>query len=245
MGAAARYGDGDIQWLTAGAGIQHAEMFPLLDAKSPNPLNLFQIWLNLPRERKLVEPAFAMLWSPTIPQRTFRDDMGADTVLTVHAGSLAGVSAPTPPAASWAADPANQVVIASLRFDPGARWTLPASVEGIHRTLFFFSGSRLSLNEESLPQRHQAELRGDTEIEIENGATESEALLLQGRPIGEPVAWHGPFVMNTSAEIHQAMRDFQRTRFGGWPWPDTGPVHGSDPARFARAVDGTVHRPSV
>src|SRR5580704_6754982 len=62
LGATARFGAGDVQWLTAGGGIVHAEMFPLLDRSAPNPLELFQIWLNLPGEDKLVEPHFAMLW---------------------------------------------------------------------------------------------------------------------------------------------------------------------------------------
>src|SRR5207249_3173080 len=68
--ATARYGEGDVQWLTAGRGILHSEMFPLLNRDRDNPLELFQIWLNLPRADKLVEPHFTMLWSPAIPRRT-------------------------------------------------------------------------------------------------------------------------------------------------------------------------------
>jgi len=64
--------------------------------------------------------------------------------------------------------------------------------------------------------------------------------VLQGRPIGEPVVQRGPFVMNSEAEIRRAIADYQRTEFGGWPWPDDGPVHGPDPVRFARHADGQV-----
>jgi hypothetical protein len=68
--------------------------------------------------------------------------------------------------------------------------------------------------------------------------------MLQGRPIGEPIVKHGPFVMNTREEIQDAIADYQRTRFGGWPWPTDDNVHGADPQRFARHADGRVERPA-
>src|SRR5690349_612189 len=96
LGAAARFGRGDVQWLTAGAGIVHSEMFPLLDQNQPNPVELFQIWLNLPRASKMVKPYFSMLWDHTIPRHVARDDAGRTTEVTVIAGSV-GDSRPVAP----------------------------------------------------------------------------------------------------------------------------------------------------
>jgi len=86
------------------------------------------------------------------------------------------------------------------------------------------------------------ELKAHQQVLLENGPSESEILMLQGRPIGEPVVQHGPFVMNTRQEIQQAFTDYQRTRFGGWPWPSEAPVHGREEGRFARHADGTIER---
>src|SRR5687768_5212701 len=88
LGAAARYGSGDVQWLTAGKGIVHSEMFPLLERDKANPLELFQIWLNLPRANKMVEPYFSMLWDHTVPRHVARDADGRETEVTVVAGTL-------------------------------------------------------------------------------------------------------------------------------------------------------------
>jgi redox-sensitive bicupin YhaK (pirin superfamily) len=248
LGAAARFGGGDVQWLTAGKGIVHAEMFPLLDAQRPNPLELFQIWLNLPARGKLCEPHFTMLWNEDIPRRVFDGPGGATTEVAVIAGRLdadAGGAATeplAPPPDSWAAAPEADVAIWTLRLAPGARWTLPAAATAAaRRKLYFFAGTGASVAGAVVPPRSALELRASGAAEIANTGEEvAEFLMLQGRPIGEPVAQYGPFVMNTQAELQQAFADYRRTGFGGWPWPDPAPVHGPEPVRFARHADGRV-----
>ncbi len=243
LGAAARFGAGDAQWLTAGGGIVHAEMFPLLRRDAGNPLELFQIWLNLPRANKLVAPHFSMLWRETIPVRVFADGAGRQTTVTIVAGALADVAPPPPPPKSWAADPRADVAIWTIALDAGAEWTLPAAAAGCERTLYYFAGNALTVAGKAVTGNVALRLDPTVAVSLVNGAAPSQLLLLQGRPLAEPVAQHGPFVMNSRAELEQAFADFRRTRFGGWPWPSDGPVHGAERGRFARHPDGRVDEP--
>jgi hypothetical protein len=244
MGAAARYGSGDVQWLTAGRGIQHSEMFPLLREDRPNPVELFQIWLNLPSVDKMAAPHFSMLWSGDIPRHSLRDAGGGTTELATIAGAYEPRAIPpSPPPSSYASRPEADVAIWTLAMTPGARFRLPPARSGTARRLYFFAGDAMRVGGRSFAGSSYVDLRGDAAVTLENGPTASELLLLQGRPIGEPVAHHGPFVMNTQGELRQAFADYQRTRFGGWPWPSDEPVHGPEEARFARHADGRVERP--
>ena len=244
LGAAARYGGGDVQWLTAGSGILHAEMFPLLERERPNPVELFQIWLNLPRVDKMVKPHFTMFWKDRIPTRIEKDSAGRATTVTMVAGAYGPVAMPEPPPSSWASRADADVAIWTLKMAPGARWSLPAARPGTNRTLYFFRGSRVTIGGRVLAPSHRAELRPDVDVVLEAGPDEIELLLLQGRPINEPVARQGPFVMNTRDEIKQAYADYRRTQFGGWRWQRDDPVHGRDDARFARHADGQIERPA-
>jgi redox-sensitive bicupin YhaK (pirin superfamily) len=250
LGATARFGQGDVQWLTAGAGIVHSEMFPLLRRDARNPAELFQIWLNLPRASKMAKPHFSMLWSESIPRHAHVDEAGRRTEITVVAGALGPHVPPAPPPESWASRPESDLAIWSIRMAAGARVELPRAIgNDTLRTLYFFRGRGLTLSsrshagEHTLSVRHAAVVRADRPLAMVAGDEAVEILVLQGRPIGEPVVQYGPFVMNSKAEIQQAFADYQRTRFGGWPWKDDAPVHGRDEGRFARRPDGSVERP--
>jgi redox-sensitive bicupin YhaK (pirin superfamily) len=239
LGAAARFGRGDVQWMTAGAGIVHSEMFPLLDESSGNHLQLFQIWLNLPAEDKMVDPYFTMLWDGEIPKVERTDAAGLTTTITVIAGALDDAVPVAPPPHSWAARDEADVAIWHLRMDPGAVVQLPLA-EGADtvRTVYVFEGDQLEVAGTPIKAGIGVAVRSDVALDLVGGSTEVEAMVLQGRPIGEAVAQHGPFVMNTQEEIMQAMNDYQTTRFGGWPWPRPDPVHVGRTSRFARHADG-------
>jgi redox-sensitive bicupin YhaK (pirin superfamily) len=242
-GATARYGHGDVQWLTAGRGINHSEMFPLVSRDDANPMELFQIWLNLPRAGKMAAPHFTMFWKDDVPQHVATDASGRKTMVTLIAGALEGVTPPTPPPDSWASREASDVAIWTIHLEPNATWTLPATRQGTNRYLYFFAGQSLSFDGDALPSHCAAALRADLAVRLDAGPDGAELLMLQGRPIGEPVVQHGPFVMTSREEILQTIADYRRTGFGGWPWPDDAPVHPRDEGRFARHANGREERP--
>ena len=103
--------------------------------------------------------------------------------------------------------------------------------------LYVFAGRALEIDGERVASGNAAVVRADRPTAIRADG-EVEILLLQGRPIQEPIARYGPFVMNTDAEIRQAFEDYRRSGFGGWPWPQDGPVHGAERRRFAKHPDG-------
>ena len=244
LGATARYGPGDTQWLTAGGGIVHAEMFPLLSTEHENPLELFQIWVNLPRANKMVDPHFTMLWAegtPRLPVGSAATD-GSESVVTLIAGSLDGERAQAPPPDSWAGNPDAEVAILHLELQPGTTWTLPAASDGVARVAYFYRGDELRIGDAVVGSGHGLQIGTEP---VPFAALQGTALvmILQGRPIDEPVAQYGPFVLNDRAGIEQAFADYQRTGFGGWPWDRDDPVHARDAGRFALRPDGGRETP--
>ncbi|MCP4460566.1 MAG: pirin family protein [Cytophagales bacterium] len=240
LGAAGRYGNGDVQWMTTGKGVQHSEMFPLLKDAEENPLLMFQIWLNLPKKSKLVEPHYAMLWGEDIPIVTLKDENENETEVTVVAGKFRDQHPLAPAPDSWAANPTNEVAIWTIKMEPNAKWVLPLASAEANRSLYYFKGKDIKIGEESISINHTFSLKANEEVIIENGSESSYFLFLQGRPIGEPVVQYGPFVMNTEDEIRETMREYQKTQFGGWPWSKNDQVHLREKGRFARQADGTI-----
>jgi redox-sensitive bicupin YhaK (pirin superfamily) len=239
LGATARYGGGDVQWLTTGSGIQHAEMFPLIKDDQPNPLELFQIWLNLPPESKMVPAYFSMLWSESIPTIVG----GPGVTVDVMAGMIDGVRAPAPPPDSWASRDESHLGIWVIRLDSGSLWELPKAPAGVNRMLHAVAGDDIRIAGATVADGIGIQLRTDITTVLENHGAPAEFLLLQGQPIGAPVFQLGPFVMNTPEELRQAFDDYRRTGFGGWPWSSRSPVHARTDGRFALHADGRVeHR---
>jgi redox-sensitive bicupin YhaK (pirin superfamily) len=200
-----------------------------------NHSKLYQIWLNLPRKSKMVNPCFIMHWAEDI-RRWADQDNGAKVV--VWAGEFAGLKGLAPPPDSWAADEANDVNIWYITLQPhGGKVRLPAARTGaaVSRRLYLTEGSKTGVAVAGVAAhlRYAYDLDGTATVTLaNNGDKVAEFLLLQGRPLGEPVVQHGPFVMNTRAEIQQAFMDYQETRFGGWPWQDDANVFPREKGRF-------------
>jgi quercetin 2,3-dioxygenase len=244
LGATARFGGGDVQWMTAGAGIVHSEMFPMLKTQERNSMHMFQIWMNLPAAEKMVPPYFTMMWNEDIPVHTTTDEHGRTAAVTMIAGALPGYTNPSPPPNSWAARADADVAIWHIRLDAGASFIVPKArgAETV-RTLYVHAGATLAIDGIEVAVNTGNVVMPDRDITLVAGAADVQIVMLQGRPIGEPVAQYGPFVMNDKAGIEQAFADYQRTQFGGWPWSSDDPTHGDTASRFARHPDGRVEEP--
>ena len=237
-GSTGRYGFGDVQWMTAGSGLMHSEMFPLVNRNGPNRLDLFQIWLNLPAKDKMAEPGYEMLWADQVPHVPFeRGDV------RVVAGPWFDVQAPPPPKASWAHDPDNEVALYIINLDEGGSVELPVASGSVNRMMYHIDGHEAEVDGHRLRAKHGMELDATVPTTVQAPDAPVRVLVLQGRPIDEPVVQHGPFVMNTREEIYQAFADFQRTEFGGWPWGASDVVHPREQGRFASMGDGRVEHP--
>lgn len=218
LGNSGTLGAGDVQWMTAGSGILHQEM-PRGDAQGR--MHGFQLWANLPSSLKMTRPRYQDIGSTEIPEVT--DDDG--TVVRVVCGTFAGRRGPVD---GIAADPQYL----DITIPPGRRKVLPVDT---YRTVFayVFEGSghfdgasepfgvltekehdgREFLLRQRAGNRSMVTFDTGDEIAVQAGEEGMRFLLVSGAPIREPVAWHGPIVMNTREELVEAMRDLQTGHF--------------------------------
>ncbi|QZT38941.1 pirin family protein [Halosquirtibacter xylanolyticus] len=239
MGAYGRYSTGDVQWMTAGAGVQHCEMFPLIHHDKENKLELFQIWLNLPANRKNVPPYYKMMWKEDIPKVITGNKEGERAFVRVVAGKYEGEEGLAPPPDSWAADPKNEVSILDIVIEPYAEVTIPR-MENMDQfsNLYFYRGDQMFIHRDVINEHCCLCLHREHDIKIKAGDSMCHLLLLQGVSIKEPVAKYGPFVMNSEAEIRQTFEEYNETEFGGWIWDNDEVIHPKEQLRFAVYKDG-------
>ncbi|GAB3239138.1 pirin family protein [Hymenobacter seoulensis] len=197
-------GPGGIQWMTAGRGLIHAEISSPEFKRTGGPLEILQLWVNLPAKDKMVEPRYIGLQEPEIPSVSL--DEGR---VTVHA--VSGNWAGTP----GAVQPLADIQLATINFQSGGKLHLTIPAE---RTVFFYTiRGKLRVNGQETEARKLTEFNYDgDELQIEAVGGEAVLLLGHAKPFQEPIVSYGPFVMNTEQEIRQAYQDYQAGKFGQW-----------------------------
>jgi quercetin 2,3-dioxygenase len=201
-GAGGRIGKGDVQWMTAASGVIHEEFHSRDFARDGGVLEMVQLWVNLPAKDKLSPPRYQTLLDAQIPTVALPDAAGTLRVVAGEYGDAKGPAATFTPMNVW---DVRLVANGKLRIDVADGRTLLVVV--LHGTVM--------VNDERVVR--DAELvvfeREGTQTKLEAN-TDSVVLVLSGEPIDEPVVGYGPFVMNSEAQIRQAMSDFQSGKFG-------------------------------
>jgi len=202
-----------------------------------------QIWLNLPKAKKMSDPHFKMLWDEDIP-RVKAEGVEVSVIAGSYPGSAAALA---PPPDSYASDPRAALCLLTLTMAAGADYALPGwKADGLgappRRSLFVYAGS-MTVDGRRMASPTKVSVRADATLQLTAGGDGCKFVVMQARPIGEPVVQHGPFVGCTRGDIVKAFEDYQTTEFGGWSFGDSSPNHPAEKARHARYADGRVEEP--
>ena len=195
-------GPGDVQWMTAASGIVHEEMHEKEWAKKGGVFHAIQLWVNLPRAHKMSSPGYQTLVSQAIPTVEL---VGGTGHLRVIAGEFQGIKGP--------AKTFTPVHLYDVRLQAGstAEITVPSN---FNAAVFVLQGEASVNGSESVKEAELARLDRNGERITIVAATDTNVLVLAGEPIEEPIARYGPFVMNTKAELVQAVNDYQAGKMG-------------------------------
>lgn len=201
-GAGGTIGPGDVQWMTAGAGILHEEFHSEAFSRRGGTLEMVQLWVNLPAKDKMITPGYQTLLARDIPSVALPDDAGRVRVIAGEYDGRRG------PARTFSA-----IDVWDVRLNRDALVRLPVA-DGRTLALVVLHGT-VEINGSEIARSGQLIVldRDGSDVQIEaNG--EATVLLLSGEPLDEPIRGHGPFVMNTEAQIAEAIDDFNSGRFG-------------------------------
>lgn len=193
-------GPGDVQWMTAAAGVVHEEKHEREFARQGGTIQMVQLWVNLPRAKKLGSPRYQDIRAETIPALS-----AGGARVRVIAGELGGVRGP--------ALTASPLEVADARIPAGVEWSAELP-RGHTAAVVVLAGRAVVNGSEPLGDAEMALLDLEGEGVRVRAVEETLALLLGGAPLGEPVVSHGPFVMSTGQEIYQAIKDYQSGRMG-------------------------------
>ena len=203
-GGGGKIGPGEVQWMTAGSGVVHEEMHSWDYTKRGGAFEAIQLWVNLPARLKMTAPKYQTIVSGEIPEIALPDDAGTVRVI---AGEFAGAKGP--------ADTFTPMNLWDVRLKSGhgAMLSVP---DGQNASVFVLKG-KVTVNGTAAKDAELVVLERKGEGFRIDAATDATLLILSGEPIDEPVFGYGPFVMNTEAEIRQAITDYQSGRMGHLP----------------------------
>ncbi|HEY5635270.1 MAG TPA: pirin family protein [Burkholderiales bacterium] len=189
-------GPGSVQWMTAGRGIVHSEM----PEQENGLMQGFQLWVNLPAKDKMTAPRYQDIAPERVPEVV----AGPGATVRVIAGRFGAARGPVEAAAT-------EPVYLDVRLDAGARLEVPLPA-GYNAFAYVYDG-RVDLAGSTVSKGDLAVLGEGDAVALAAEAGAARLIVVAGRPLGEPVARHGPFVMNTREELHQAVRDYSEGRF--------------------------------
>ena len=196
-------GPGDVQWMTAGAGILHEEFHSPAYTSSGGPFRMLQLWVNLPARHKMAPPGYQPILAANIPQVELPDGAGRTRVIAGEFGGVAGPARTFTPVNVW-----------DVRVAAGKSVALDLP-EGHNAILVVLSGSiRIAGTQQGAGEAQVVLLGREDSGAVIESEKESNILVLSGEPIEEPIAGYGPFVMNSEVEIRTAIEDFRAGRFG-------------------------------
>jgi quercetin 2,3-dioxygenase len=193
---------GGVQWMTAGSGLVHAELSPEAFKRAGGPLEILQLWVNLPSRLKMTRPRYQGLQANEIPVIEATDGKARIALIS---GSWQGVTGPVESITGNFMTTIDAKSGAKLEFD---------GLKGRNVFLYLVSGS-LRVNGRDVAQHHLVELSLAGDQLVLEATSDARLVFGHGQPIDEPVVAHGPFVMNTVDEIRQAIVDYQAGKFGG------------------------------
>ncbi|MDN4059508.1 pirin family protein [Massilia sp. YIM B02769] len=194
---------GGVQWMTAGSGLIHAEISPREFLETGGPLEILQLWVNLPPHLKMTQPAYTGLQKDQIPALSLDD---GKVTMNLIAGTWDGTAGPV--------ESLTGVFMSTIELRPGASLRIG---DMARRSVFLYvvrGAAQVGNYEDRVGAFHLVELSGDGDEILLSSAEGALVLFGHAEPIGAPVVAHGPFVMNTRAEIEQAIRDYQAGKFG-------------------------------
>jgi hypothetical protein len=199
------YGNGDVQWMTAGSGVLHSEMF-ITDKDKPTHFDGFQIWLNLPAKLKMSEPTYQMLWKNDVPVVDIRDEATNKNVnIKIIAGKVGDKQAKI--------EKSVPLSFLHVKIDPNHEWNFNIPKE--HNNFLYIIKGEAIFDDTKVSNQSYVLMGHDSDtFSVKSGNEGVEFLLFEGQPYNEPFAHRGPFVMNTQQELQQAWTDFYSGKFG-------------------------------